>query len=281
MSREITEEELKSVSLHILEAADQYCREHQLTYYLFYGTLLGAARHKGFIPWDDDVDIAMPRKDYEQFIRNFSDDTGRYRVISSLNTPDLHTAWAKIIDTSTELIEDVNHPNQLGVFVDVFPLDYLPGDTKTADRQMSRGRRIYLMMQAKQLKTDKKRHFYKNCILIAGRVLMRPFSYQSINRRATANAVKYNNVENPEQTAMIVGTCYREHEVWDIRDFQKTAYLPFEGKEYPVPGNYDDVLKVRYGDYMTLPPEEERKTHHMFKAYWKDREKSGDERASE
>lgn len=268
--KEVSEEELRDIEVRMLNEVDSYCRNNQLTYYLFYGTLLGAVRHQGFIPWDDDVDIAMPRKDYEKFIRGFQSTDGRYQVVSHLNRRDNYLAWAKMVDQKTELLEDINRPMKLGVYLDVFPLDYLPADSQIIRRQMKKGRRLYLLTQTKQVRVSRKRPFYKNLILAAGRALTAAIPYQSIVRKTSENAQKYNTVDHPACMAVMVGTCYLPNEVWDIHDFDGTVLLPFEGKKYPVPSGYDHILQVRYGDYHKLPPVEQQVTHHLFDVYWKE-----------
>ena len=125
--KEISFEESKKLELDILLAVADFCNKNNLTYFLAYGTLIGAIRHKGFIPWDDDIDIQMPREDYNKFIETFSHE--RYKTIAP-GTPLSKHSFVKVIDTETVKIEAHKKYKKgfLGVDIDIFPLDGTPSD---------------------------------------------------------------------------------------------------------------------------------------------------------
>ena len=123
MGEEITIREMQQIESDILRSFSMYCEENGLRYYAAYGTLLGAIRHKGFIPWDDDVDVMMPRKDYEQLIGGNNNIEGRYSIISRKNKADFPYAFAKCIDNYTEMEEMTYRFGKIGVYIDIFPLD--------------------------------------------------------------------------------------------------------------------------------------------------------------
>ncbi len=113
--------------LRVLEALDNTCREHHITYGMFAGSLLGAVRHKGFIPWDDDMDILMPRPDYERFIQHSSEWLPEpYEFVCAENDPNYPLPFGKVQDASTTLIERLHLSYLGGIYVDVFPLDAVP-----------------------------------------------------------------------------------------------------------------------------------------------------------
>lgn len=122
MKKTIDIKELKKIQLGLLNALDDYCVQNDLTYYLAYGTLIGAIRHKGYIPWDDDIDVMMPREDYNKFIANFNNDkhASNVKAISHEIDTDYYLSFAKLINKSTVMQEEVNSDYQIGVYIDVF-----------------------------------------------------------------------------------------------------------------------------------------------------------------
>lgn len=128
MIKEITKiDELKFISYNILKFVADFCEINNIKYYLFAGTLLGAIRHEGFIPWDDDIDIAIPRDDYEKFIIEFDRNNDvNYKVLSIENSNKYYLPYAKVIDNRTLLFEDGKESMPIGVFIDIFPLDSIP-----------------------------------------------------------------------------------------------------------------------------------------------------------
>lgn len=126
LMRKITDiKEMQQIGLLMLADVDKYCRENDITYFVGYGTLLGAIRHKGFIPWDDDIDIIMPREDYNKFIREYGNE--RYKVLSNEYTTDYYYNFAKVVDLKTYAIEHGRNVRiqDLGLYIDVFPIDHL------------------------------------------------------------------------------------------------------------------------------------------------------------
>lgn len=148
--RELTLDEVHQAELDLLALIDSFCTQHHLRYYLAYGTLLGAIRHDGFIPWDDDADVWMPREDYDRFLRLF-EETDRYRLIQPFQ-PAYGFAWAKVLDKRTSYThERFKMPDDYGLTIDVFPLDEDKGeDTYRVMQKRSRLRAI----KWKTLKAD-------------------------------------------------------------------------------------------------------------------------------
>ena len=129
--KELTIEELKEVELNILKDVAKFCEINKIQYFLCGGTLLGAIRHKGFIPWDDDIDIAMPRADYERFFKLYNGNNSRYKADSLENNNNWHMSFGRVGDINTVLYEHTlkNKYKKYHAFIDIFPVDGLPNNT--------------------------------------------------------------------------------------------------------------------------------------------------------
>lgn len=266
--RQITNlEQIKEKELEILDYVVDFCDNHNLKYFLAYGTLLGAVRHKGFIPWDDDIDILMPRNDYEKLKIIWNKDSC-YKLLDCMEDKEYIYPFMKVSDSKTKLEEhDVEEHMDLGIYIDIFPYDGVVKDTKKRQKFLKKCEyleklRLYSMLSIdKILHTDKKKNFMRKILW----VFLRKIGPAKISRKMEKFIAK-NRVENAEwQGCLCTRFSYREvmpKEVWG-----ETVELEFEGKMYKAPKEYDKMLKTNYGDYMTLPPEEERCLKHNFKAW--------------
>ncbi len=271
LMRMVSKEEQREIQTEILEKVVHFCDEHKLHYYLTGGTLIGAVRHKGFIPWDDDVDLNMMREDYDFFFSHFNDHrTDTLRAISIGNSDDFYIASGKVYDTRTYLVERVQGNCPIGVNIDIFPLDRFPGDgsiLKRINREIGFYRTLLLF---KTLVWDKDRSLHKNILLLIGRALLFPVSRQSLLYKISDKSQSYNKSADNLKTAVMSVLIYGEKEIFDISDFSDTVKLEFEGKLYDAPIGYDHVLRQVYGDYMELPPIEKRASTHKYNVYWRD-----------
>lgn len=260
--REINADELKKIQLEILDTVDNFCIENNIKFWLDSGTLLGAIRHKGYIPWDDDVDIGMLREDFERFISLFSKTGGKYKVICNELDRECVYPYAKILDTDTVLYEpDVKNGVRISVNIDLFVYDITPGGDETEKQYDCRDKYSFLNSIQYNLYPSKK--WYKKVPKVALSVALQIFPRGLFANKIVRNSKQYvgeelNYVGNFTSVSRVV--C--EKSVFD-----STIPWEFEGKEYPVPIGYDKWLSAFYGDYMTLPPKEKRVSHHKFKAY--------------
>ena len=265
--KEIFLEELKSIQIEILDKVDEYCKKTGKQYFLSSGTLLGAVRHKGYIPWDDDIDVYMLRKDYESFVRVFNGYDSNYRVLSLRTDPDYPNAYAKVERVGTLLIENVDYPFEIGINIDIFPIDGVPNDKKMRRAYMNKAFRLCQKMILKNVSIDfQKRGIFKNIILALGKVLLLSKSLSDLANELDCLIDK--NCETTQYVCNLVSNNKFGKE-YPRSVIEGGVDVEFEGKEYKTMQGWDTYLRVNYGEYMQLPPEEKRVSHHCYKAYWK------------
>ena len=136
-------QELRSIQMGVLDEVHRFCEEHGLRYFLSSGTLIGAVRHQGYIPWDDDIDIYMPRKDYEKFLASYRDERGVYRAINPQTEAHYYYTFAKVVDQRTKMIEDETEGYEIGVYMDIFPVDYVTDDVQERERVFRQKKLFY------------------------------------------------------------------------------------------------------------------------------------------
>ena len=258
-------EESKKIELDILSYFARFCEEHGLRYFLAYGTLIGAVRHKGFIPWDDDVDVQMPREDYNRLIEIFNDqkEIEHLTLVSPEDKISRHS-MVKIIDTRTVKIEkSVDYKNgYLGIDIDVFPLDGQPVDKDAYEKWYNKLHKIYWFYLINIM--DPAVSIKRRVAIPLIRVL---FNKKRLKKKADKLHAAY-----PYEISQYVGVIetpfdYKTDRV-DKKHYEDFAMLEFEGQLFRAPVGYHEVLSTVYGDYMKLPPEEEQVTHHSNHSYW-------------
>ncbi len=269
MKKEINIDELKLIQLDILKSVHDFCVNNNLKYSLAYGTLIGAIRHKGYIPWDDDVDIMMPRDDYERFLDSFDGAYNHLIVQAPGKTNNYYAPYANVINTKTVLIESrLTSEKQLGVKIDVFPIDSVP--EKKTERERLFGRvRVYkrLISMKNACNSD-----YNS---IGGKVagfLVRTFChFISLGKMLDRMAINCNVKYLDSKIVNNIVWCYKDEKACFLRkDMDDYIDVDFEGHKFKSIVGYDEFLCVHYGDYMQLPPEDQRNPHHGFIAYWKE-----------
>lgn len=259
--KELTPDESKRLSLDILIRVADFCDQHGIKYSLAYGTLIGAIRHKGFIPWDDDIDIIMMRDDYERFVSLYHDD--RYHIVGEekqLNHLHVRVAnSATLVDYPKDSIIGKFYKD--GLWVDVFPIDKVP-DTLRGFRRQKWMVTLFLKMQ--QLGEMGGRNTQLKNL---GHIILKPFS-KFFGKLAQKGMVYYH--QKKTQTVANLAVYYLNFPQFPMSYMDEFVEVEFEGKTFKAVKEYDAFLRGIYGDYMQFPPEEKRVAHHFFKAYLKD-----------
>ncbi len=249
---------LKTLLLEIVDDFDKVCRMHGLRYFLIGGSMLGAVRHKGIIPWDDDIDIGMPRYYYEKF-KAIAQSGLNKKFIFVFNGIDkeYHYFFGKIYHQETTLVEFEDPFYLAGVFVDIFPLDGMPSSRLIQKIHFSRYR-MWNRLSKIAAVSDKNRNFGVKSI--TRRVLRRIFPLSFCLKRCEVVAKGYTFEES--QYVANLGGAWGEREVTLKTNFSEGVDMEFEGRLLQIPVGYSNILTEVYGDYMKLPPEEKRVSLH-------------------
>ncbi|MFT4144612.1 MAG: LicD family protein [Mobilitalea sp.] len=262
MKRVQSVDELKAIELEIMKYVHQICENNGLTCFLGGGTLLGAVRHKGFIPWDDDVDVMLVREEYETLIRLLEKDLeSPYKVISYRTNKDYYYPFFKVIDSRTEMLERKKLPMPgLGISIDVFPIDGLP---------KSRSARIKHFNQIQKLRVIFNQLFYvgysNDSNAIKEKLTRRILNL--LAKRIDSTAAKYKIDESEFIASSIWG--YGVKETFSKRAIERRVKLEFEKEQFYAPVGYVQYLTHHYGDYMKLPKPADRRCNHNFRAWYK------------
>ncbi|MBR4456797.1 MAG: LicD family protein [Solobacterium sp.] len=272
MTEALTLREVQNAELEILVKFDQFCTENNLHYVLYYGTLLGAARHQGFIPWDDDIDVAMPRPDYDRFLKLYYEDGksigDNLYVLSGERDDDFAFAYAKVARLDSEILPEsrlYEHEGE-GIWIDVFPIDGFPADEaertayleKLGEYRRNIGRSITIPGTVRG-----KEPVWKAAARIPAVLYARMMGYRKYRDELMKLARSY-----PYETSEYVGLAtWNDNSpalVMKKSEFEKYIRMPFEGHQFPAFEDYNDFCTRRYGaNYMELPPESVRQSHYI------------------
>jgi lipopolysaccharide cholinephosphotransferase len=262
--KELTLTELKRIILEILVFIDSFCKKNNIRYSLDGGTLLGAVRHKGFIPWDDDIDIMMPRPDYDRFISIFNDVSNKYKIMCYETDKNVEFVFAKVFDTQTILYE-YGADTEIGIQVDVFPIDGF--DIRRNIYNYKKLLRLLKGIMAIK-KYGRKRKKYDRLSYRLIKICTILFSVMFLGGLCQRLIKKYNL--NTSRYAALLAGYNAEKQVFPVSLFHHYTDIEFEGHLFKAVRDYDLYLSNLYGDYMQLPPIEEQIPKHDAHAYIKE-----------
>ena len=267
--KQIELSELRLLQLEMLQFVHDFCVENKISYSLSGGTLLGAVRHKGYIPWDDDIDIMMTRPDYERFYRLFNaQNHENYKFIFSNNEKQYFQPFGKVINQKTLLCEHYDRKiDSLGVYIDVFPVDGLPENLTQRQQYWKKIAKLKNINTLLYEKSNKKEKGLKKIIRFILFYLLRILPANLFAKIINRCAIK-NPFESSEYVACSVFGYGQKEEV-PKSIYDKYVLLDFENKKFFAMQGYDTYLKSLYGDYMQLPPAEKQIAKHDFEVYWR------------
>ena len=255
---------MKALELDMLRSFVDICDQLSLRYYLVGGTLLGAVRHQGFIPWDDDIDVAMPRQDYEVCLREGQKYLPEYYFLQCLDTDRAYAMnFAKIRDSRTTFVEYAvrKFPMNHGVFIDIFPLDYYP-DGEKEQKKMDFHQKIFKYRTRAAVEVPKAaRHSFPVELGLNTLAALCCLIYPNYRKAREHREKLHRSVASGERWANYCGA-WGKKEIMPAAWFGAGVPLTFEGLAVKGPEQWDKYLTNVYGDYMQLPPVEKRVGHH-------------------
>ena len=258
---------LHQVDLDIVKEVVAICEKHGFTYFMLGGTMLGAIRHKGFIPWDDDIDLGMPRKDYDRFLEIAPKELSKHLKLVNYHTdPEYHYYITRILDTETKVEEErIGNDNRYtNASIDIFPVDGTPNNKVL--RKIYFFRVLYhraLMSLCYKDSIDRKRPrgtAEKVLLWVMERLPVEKMTTPYKQKEKIDKLLRKQKVEGSKFIGNIMGA-YRTKEIVPAEFYGKGKMYPFEDVELHGMEMADEYLKWTYGDYMQLPPEDKRKTH--------------------
>lgn len=274
MKHELTIKEIQAISLEILYTVAQICEMQHLRYVLIYGTLIGAIRHHGYIPWDDDVDIMMPRPDYDKLLVYLKNHIQEYPHLQVFNREECleYPYMITRISDDRYVIDMANEKSfGMGIFIDIYPYD---GLGKTKNEAVKYGLKGDILSSlcyqatrehfAIETTTSLLRKVVKFPVYLYAKLCGKDYFQEKLEKLA-----RIKDYDSSEYVGCVVWLSWGEKDIFPRKWFDETIMMPFEKYEFRVPREYDRILRHEYGDYTRLPPEKDRVGHHFFKVYKK------------
>lgn len=269
--RSLTNGEVKSIEFEILCKFSAFCEENSLTYMLCGGTLLGAVRHGGFIPWDDDIDVLMPRPDYEKLLNEVNleyNSLGTSVEMWHWKNGKLNYPFIKFVDNRTCIKgKYIRKDMDVGkVWIDVFPLDGNPSDMRKTKELYKKVKIYRRLLMLKLAKSGEGKTLLKKLLKPAAIFILKPVSAEWLCRKIDelSKTCDYGEAAYAGGILWGYGTCERMEKVY----YERLIKLKFEGNYFNVPEAYDEYLTNLYGNYWELPSVREREVGHSFQAYF-------------
>ena len=259
--RSVPLEEMQQIMTRTMKAIHDVCVKHNLTYFLSWGSLLGAVRHNGFIPWDDDMDINMPRKDYFRFLEIAQQELGPDYFVQ---TPETDHNWhmcnipLKVRDNHSTLVERPGCRYHQGAYVDIFPIDDVVDGAQFYKLRKRCGFLSSLKMRISFHELSGIKRYIRIALQLLFKLVPTPALYRYLNRQARQLMEQGESEQMAEGIEMLDRATYRREDLFPLKLHQFGEYA------FYIPNNAHQVLTTYYGDYMQLPPEEKRVPHGVF-----------------
>lgn len=272
---QLTFREAQLGAFKVLQFIDKLCEDQQLTYFLIYGSLIGAIRDKGIIPWDDDIDVMMPRPDYDKLVRycaGHEKELAPFKLFEKSLVPQYPHPIARMSDMRYKIEFDNEKDYGIGLFVDIYPLDGVGNDLAAAQKLVHKNKRNASLC----FLTSRKKFGVDNTVSKL-KMAIKPAAYLWANLLGNRHYIKkidqmcrqYKYEESGYVGFVAQPWAERRGQNKNVykKEWFSTIRVPFEAGDFPVPVEYDRILKMGYGDYMTPLPENQRDTHHTYDAY--------------
>ena len=260
---------LQEIELENLRMLMEICEKNHLRYYLIGGSLLGAMRHKGFIPWDDDIDVGLPRPDYNRFVQIAKDYLPAHMDIKTMTSdPNYKCYFTRLINNKKKIYWDHGqYTAVIGVWMDVFPLDGLPDNPLLRKMQVFRvklAKALYKFTQIDYVSTNRTNRPLSERVLIRFAQLTRIGRLMNADRRLQKldRALQRYDYDTCAYAWNFSG-CYGKREIVPHIQLGGSRTAEFEGMQVSIPEAAEDYLTSIYGDYMKLPPEDQRRSHEV------------------
>lgn len=267
--------ETQKVSLNILKVITKICDKLSLRYFLIYGTLIGAVRHQGYIPWDDDTDIMIPRPDYDKLLAYLALHESELRPLAVFNRQTCAQypyMISRISDSRYHIVMENEKDYGLGIFIDIYPYDGLGNSFQEALKYGLKGDRMSSFCYqatrnhyAVETTTSGLRKVLKLPMFLVAKLIGKNFFQNRL-----ANLARKKGYDQSEYVGCVIWLSSGQKDIFKRSWFDDFSLVKFEDTEFRIPANYKEILEQVYGDYMKLPPKSERIGHHYYTVYKRD-----------
>lgn len=252
-------EKLHNVLFELLCEFDRICKKHNIQYFLDSGTALGAVRHGGFIPWDDDLDVGMMREEYEKFLKVAPYEVGDNYIVL---TKDIDSAYkkdhAKLVRKNTIYPElGTEHYKYRGIFIDIFPFDKISNDARKRKIDFKKDRIYKSLIILKRSKTFGRNAYHKKIF----HLFFKAIPMKWLENKRDSFWSQYNKTDSFYATCYLYKMVLNRDIIFPLSSLLPVKQIVFERREFPIMYNYDNYLSIMYGNYMNLPPENKREFH--------------------